>query len=510
MYSCQIPEVPINSTHDLSTLQYVNSSRDVSILFGNHSNGSHNQEALQCHISSCNETSNMTSQTKCTKWEYSTDEMSKTPISDFDLVCDNVVLRSHASMVFFGGTLVGVILAGMLGDVVGRKPVMVIGVFTLTISSMACVWSYNYQMFLVTRFLTGLSSLMVFAPCMLIPMEMVGPTKRVFVGIIIELLWCIGEVVLCGLAYFIRDWRTLQLVLAIPCVLLLAYTVIIPESPRWLLLVGRRKQAMQILRKIAKVNGTTLTGEITEVCRESGSLRDILTLLKKPKLVLRWTIVSFIWFAISLSYYGLILNAGRIGGNIYLNFLVSAIVEALGYSSCLVINDRFGRKIMNCGSLVLTGVACLSTILTTQLGGESLSWFTITLSMIGKFGVSAAFGNIFIYTSELFPTSSRSFILSSSNIFARIGSLISPYIADLSLLVDSMFGKALPLIIFGCLGLSAGLVSLVLPETLNATLPDTINDILSADDKDSKRTWKHYHNDQDNDAMLGMPLRSSS
>ncbi|XP_021344935.1 solute carrier family 22 member 3-like, partial [Mizuhopecten yessoensis] len=188
---------------------------------------------------------------------------------------------------------------------------------------------------------------------------------------------------------------------------------------------------MQILRKIAKVNGTTLTGEITEVCRESGSLRDILTLLKMPKLVLRWTIVSFIWFAISLSYYGLILNAGRIGGNIYLNFLVSAIVEALGYSSCLVINDRFGRKIMNCGSLVLTGVACLSTILTTQLGGESLSWFTITLSMIGKFGVSAAFGNIFIYTSELFPTSSRSFILSSSNIFARIGSLISPYIADL-------------------------------------------------------------------------------
>ncbi|XP_033739346.1 solute carrier family 22 member 15-like [Pecten maximus] len=131
--------------------------------------------------------------------------------------------------------------------------------------------------------------------------------------------------------------------------------------------------------------------------------------------------------------------------------------------------------------------------------------------MIGKFGVSAAFGNIFIYTSELFPTSSRSFILSSSNIWARIGSLTSPYIADLSILVDSMFGKALPLIIFGCLGLSAGMVSLVLPETLNASLPDTIHDIMSTDAKNNKRAWRqHYHANLDSDDTLDMPLQSAS
>ncbi|XP_033739709.1 organic cation transporter protein-like [Pecten maximus] len=304
-HRCQIPDVAVNSTFDIYTQHYGDKYNGSEVL---------EKQASKCHISSFNDTSNVTSQTKCTKWVYSTEEMSKTPISDFDLVCDNVVLRSHATMVFFGGTLVGVILAGMLGDVVGRKPVMIIGVFTLTISNMACVWSYNYKMFLVTRFFSGFSTLMVFAPCMVIPMEMVGPSSRVFVGIIIELLWCLGEVILCGLAYFVRDWRTLQLIISIPCILLLSYTIIIPESPRWLMLVGRRKQAMKILRKIAKVNGTTLTGEVTDVCRENASLRDVLILMRTPKLVLRWAIVSFIWFAISLSYYGLILNAGRIGG----------------------------------------------------------------------------------------------------------------------------------------------------------------------------------------------------
>ncbi|XP_069102161.1 organic cation transporter protein-like isoform X2 [Argopecten irradians] len=448
-HRCQIIDDSVNTTIDFPTWHYGDNSSYV-------------VEASKCHISSFNGTGNVTSKTECTAWVYSAEEMSKTPISDFDLVCDNVVLRSHATMAFFGGTLVGVILAGILGDVVGRKPVMSIGVLALTTASMACVWSYNYTMFLVTRFLTGMSTLMVFAPCMVIPIEMVGPSSRVFVGIIIELFWCAGEVILCGLAYFVRDWRILQLTIAVPCTLLLSYIIIVPESPRWLLLVGRRKQAMRILRKIAKVNGTTLTGEVTDVGRVNASLRDVLVILRTPKLVLRWTIISFIWY---------------------------------------------GRKVMNCGSLVLTGVACLSTILPAQLADDSLSWITITLSMIGKFGVSAAFGNIFIYTSELFPTSSRSFILSSSNIFARVGSLVSPYIADLSLLVDSMFGKALPLIIFGCLGLSAGLISLVLPETLNASLPDTIHDIMSTDTRTVKREWPGYNDRGD---TLDIPLQLST
>lgn len=58
-------------------------------------------------------------------------------------------------------------------------------------------------------------------------------------------------------------------------------------------------------------------------------------------------------------------------------------------------------------------------------------WATVALSMIGKCGVSATFGIVFIYTPELFPTNVRSFITGCCNTGARIGTLISPYIVNI-------------------------------------------------------------------------------
>ena len=43
-------------------------------------------------------------------------------------------------------------------------------------------------------------------------------------------------------------------------------------------------------------------------------------------------------------------------------------------------------------------------------------------------------------------------------------------------MVDGYLGRALPLVVFGGFSVLAGLLSLILPETLNQKLPETIED----------------------------------
>ena len=53
--------------------------------------------------------------------------------------------------------------------------------------------------------------------------ELVGPSKRVFAGIIIEFFWCVGLYLLNIIAFFVRDWNILQIVIVAFAPLLIAY-----------------------------------------------------------------------------------------------------------------------------------------------------------------------------------------------------------------------------------------------------------------------------------------------
>lgn len=55
------------------------------------------------------------------------------------------------------------------------------------------------------------------------------------------------------------------------------------------------------------------------------------------------------------------------------------------------------------------------------------NWIIVALSMVGKFGISGVYGEVFIYTGELFPTVVRSFVIAVCSFGGRIGSNSSPY-----------------------------------------------------------------------------------
>lgn len=65
---------------------------------------------------------------------------------------------------------------------------------------------------------------------------------------------------------------------------------------------------------------------------------------------------------VSLAFYGLGLNVGSLGGSVYINFLLSGLMELVSYVLCLGLLDRLGRRPLNCGLMVLAGLACTLTI----------------------------------------------------------------------------------------------------------------------------------------------------
>lgn len=100
-------------------------------------------------------------------------------------------------------------------------------------------------------------------------------------------------------------------------------------------------------------------------------------------------------------------------------------------------------------------------------------WLTVGIAMVGKFLISMTFAIAYLYTAELFPTKVRNVAVGMASTFARVGSISAPYIVDLLGSVHA----GIPVVIFGLASASAGLFSLMLPETLNKKLPESVAEV---------------------------------
>lgn len=390
-------------------------------------------------------------------------------------------MRSHILLSHFFGTFVNAILCGFACDKWGRKPALVVGIVLSIFPNLIRPWMPNLILVAVCEFLNAAGSNLTFVVPFMIVTELVDPGHRVLASFAIYFSYMIGEFVLLVYAYFIRDWETLIIVVAVPITVCFFIFVLVTESPRWLLVKGRTDEAMTILCKIAKYNKTVINFNPQDINVKEENRVSILQgmklVMKSKQMIKRFAILFFNWFSISLIYFGISMNAADLGGDVYINYLISTIAETVGILFCFFA-DSFPRKKLFCPAMIIGGASCLSTIFTSSYGGKSLHWLTIALAMIGKLGVTTAFFVIYLITSEVFPTAIRASMFGLCSMAARIGGMTSSYIGKLGVLLESGYGVALPLIIFGSVGTIAGLLSLLLPETRNIELPETFKEAL--------------------------------
>lgn len=128
---------------------------------------------------------------------------------------------------------------------------------------------------------------------------------------------------------------------------------------------------------------------------------------------------------------------------------------------------KFGRKLSVAVPLALGGI-CVLTL------GAAPDIFSLKL-ILGTFGVcfiAITCTAIYIYSTELFPTVVRNMGLGLSSTSMRLGSMIAPFVSSLTL-----SASWLPNVIFGLAPVTAALLCILLPETKDRKLPDSIEDI---------------------------------
>lgn len=305
---------------------------------------------------------------------------------------------------------------------------------------------------------------------------MVGKESRMVAGVIFMMFFSAGYMIMGAFAYFIHDWRWLQVGLTIPGVLFLLYWWFIPESTRWLLANNRKGKAIEQIQKIARSNKVEIPQEVldklVEPEKETNSRTavkpSLLDLFKTPNLRTKAFLIFFDWFVISGAYYGLSWSTGTsLSGDPILNHVLSGAVEVPGYIFLLLTLNRFGRKKILAGNLIFAGTSLLLSLLVPQ----DMNWLVITLTMFGKMSITASYGTIYLFSAEQFPTVIRNVALGAASMSARVGGVSAPYLIYLS-----QFWKPLPILIFGVTALLGGFFSTFLPETHNMKLPETLAD----------------------------------
>lgn len=428
----------------------------------------------------------------CSDWDFDNTTYGSTLTSEFQLVCGNEFLRPTFQSLYFFGAVFGAVFNGWLADRYGRKTMLVFGSVSYSFLGNCINWLPNMSSILATRFIMGLAYPASVQNVYTLALEKCEQRYRSAVAILSILPWIFGMFAWGGYAYLIRDWRWLMFVAPLPSILFFPILWFVDESPRWLIVNRQHDRALQVLKRAARWNRATLPSEndlralMKEIQRESckgtekikddnrGALafmKDLANetiILVRTRAMRRITLCIYTTFAVSgLVYYGVSMSGGYLGSDPYLYMVLSGAMEVPGCTLTVPLVNFMGRRSSNIMCYFITSVALIALTFVPK------GWLAMTMSLLSKVSISAAYQIVYLHATEVFPTEVRVRGLGTSSMASKIGSVSAPYLVDA---VGSRYWWA-PSVVCSGASMVAGLVCFFLPETLGMALPDTVAEL---------------------------------
>ncbi|KAK2640586.1 hypothetical protein Ddye_028381 [Dipteronia dyeriana] len=380
------------------------------------------------------------------------------------------------------GGMIGAIFSGRIADIFGRKGAMWLSVIFCIIGWLAIAFTKDSLWLDLGRLTIGFG---VGITTYVVPVYIAEIAPKDLRGVFTSINQLMST---CGfsLLYLIGNvisWRALALIGVIPCLLQLTGLFFIPESPRWLIKLGREKEFENALQRVR--------GKQADISQEAAEIRDYMEASQKLS---EGGILDLFQRRYANS---LIIGVGlmllqQLGGNSALSYYASTIFEEAGLSTAVgttaaaileipvtamgvMLMDKAGRRpLLMISASGLCFFYFLMGLSFTLQAAHLLKKVTPILVLIGLLGCSASnstgmAGVPWVIMSEIFPV----------NVKASAGSLVTLVNWSCSWIVTYTFNFIFEWSSAGTFYICASIygatvvfVAMVVPETKGRTLEE--------------------------------------
>ncbi|WP_372672785.1 MFS transporter [Amycolatopsis kentuckyensis] len=369
------------------------------------------------------------------------------------------------------GIFFGAFLGGRLTDRFGRHLLFTVDLIALLGCSVLQAFVQNAVWLIVLRLLIGVA---VGADYPIATSLLAEFTPRRYRGKLLGAyvtMWFVGAAAAYVVGQFLLEvdggWRWMLASSALPALVIILLRLGTPESPRWLVKVGRTEEAQQVLTKVYGPGATI--DDLADEGTTNVGVRELLRAgygKRMAFITIFWTCSIVPLFAV-YAFGPAILDAFGLGGD--LSHIGSAVITVLFLVGCLVavaLIDRMGRRALIMHSFAWSGLALLALGLFPGAGtGVIITLFAAYALLIGGTQILQ-----WVYPNELFPTEIRGSAVGLASSLSRIGAAAGTYLVPLVL---SGLGIGTTMIIAGVITLLGLVVSFAwAPETRGKTLAE--------------------------------------